>query len=346
MKTIFSIALVAIFSLGTVAQTYLTQVKPKDSKTWGYADQTGELVIPAIYRKCFKFSEGMAVIYDNKDILFIKSNGDLVTPEIKGFDVAKASLFGIQGFTDGLLQVLVKKKWGYLDMDGKLAIENKYDKATRFNNGLAVAKMGKDYFIINTSGEETKINIEKVKEIKRFSEGLAPIYMEDGKVGFINTDGEIAIEAKFVSVGYFSNGLAWAKNADKKLGYLNKKGEWAIETKFVAGKDFDKESGLARVKYNDKWAYVSTNGEVVYINNTDIWGDFYNGLAKGRINGKLGFYNNKGEYVIEPQFEGVRNFRNGFAAAKKSGFWGMINAKGEWVIQPEYVGIKDMSLIP
>ncbi len=64
------------------------------------------------------------------------------------------------------------------------------------------------------------------------------VYMLDGKVGFINVSGKMAIEPNYISVGYFSNGLAWAKNSDKQLGYINKNGEWGIEAKFAAGKNW------------------------------------------------------------------------------------------------------------
>ncbi len=345
MKNIITIAIIALFTTGAVAQSYLTQVKPAGSKVWGYANEKGEIIIPAKYKKCFYFSEGLAVVYENKKYIFIKPDGSILNTKVKDFRLANASFFGLQGFSDGMVQVKVKEKWGYLNTEGELAIEAKYEATSPFNNGFATAKKGTGFYVIDKEGNETKVDVLEIKALKQFTEGMAVFNSLDGKTGFVNTDGKVVIEPKFLSTGYFKNGVAWAKNEYKQLGYINTKGEWAIEPKFMAGKDFDKISGLARVKYKDQWAYVTMDGEIIYVD-TDTWGDFYNGLAKGRKNGKLGFFDKTGNFVIEPQFEGVRNFRNGFAAAKLNGKWGMINTVGEWVIQPNFIGIRDMELMP
>ncbi len=346
MKNIITIAIIALFTTGAMAQSYLTQIKPDGSKAWGYANELGEMVIPAKFKKCYYFSEGLAAVYESKNYFFLKPDGSILNTKVKGFRLANASLFGLQGFSDGMLQIKLKDNWGYLNADGELAIEAIYDEATLFRGGFAVVVKGSDFFVITKDGKETKINVTNIKKVNPFSEGLAVLSTIDGQKGFINTDGKLVIEPQFLSTGHFTNGIAWAKNANKELGYIDKTGAWVIEPKFMAGKNFDKTSGLARVKYQDKWAYVTIKGEVIYINDTDVWGDFYDGLAKGRKNGKLGFYDKTGSYVIEPQFEGVRDFKNGFAAAKLNGNWGMINTAGEWVIQPEYIGIRDMELLP
>jgi len=346
MKNIFLTILIAITTIGATSQTYLTQVKPEGSKFWGYANEEGELIIPAKYKKCFPFSGGFAVVYINKTYSFIKPDGSLLNTKVKDFRLAKSSLFGLQGFSNGMVQVKLGDKWGYLNTEGELVIEAKYDDASFFSQGFAIVKIGEGFLIIDKQGNETPVTISGIKKLKHFSEDLAVFTSLNGKIGFINTKGEVVIDPQFLSTGYFINGVAWAKNESKELGYINKTGEWVIDAKFMAGKNFDPISGLARVKYNDQWAYVTMSGDIKMIKDTDVWGDFNNGLAKGRKDGKLGFFDKTGAFVIEPKFEGVRNFKNGFAAAKLNGKWGMINAKGEWIIQPEYIGIKDMELIP
>ncbi len=346
MKNPLTTAIIVLFSTSIMAQSFFVQVKPVGSKVWGYANESGEIIIPAKFKKCFYFSEGLAAVYENKNYLFLKPDGTMLNTKVNGFRLASASLFGLQGFSDGMVQIKLKDNWGYLNTKGELAIEAIYDEATLFRDGLAVVVKGTDFFILSKDGKESKINVPNIKKTSPFSEGLAVLSIMDGKKGFINTDGKLVIEAKFVSAGHFTNGMAWAKNDNKELGYIDKTGAWVIEPIFMAGKNFDKTSGLARVKYKDKWAYVTMKGEVIYVNDTDLWGDFYNGLAKGRKDDKLGFYDKTGNYVIEPQFESVRDFKNGFAAAKLNGKWGMINTTGEWVIQPKFIGIKDMELMP
>lgn len=347
-KIQFIFAILMSATISVYSQTYLTQVKPTGSKTWGYANLKGDVVIPAQYAKCYKFSpEGLAVIYDQQErqYYFINTKGEKLNTEVKGFKLRDGLGFDVEGFKNGVALVKIGEKWGYIDTQGKVAIPAKYEDANDFNDGYAAVKSDGKFLVIDTKGDEKVVEGSNIVDIKDFSEGLAPYKTSDKKTGFIGTDGKIAIQAKYESVGFFKNGLAWAKENGGNLGYINPKGEWVIKPQFTAGKEFDKESGLARIKNGDKWAYVNKSGEVMYVNDTETWGDFSEGLSDGKRGDKKGFYNNKGQWVIQPQFDGVRDFKNGFAAAKQGDKWGMIDKEGKWVIQPVFDGIKDMELV-
>lgn len=346
-RLLFGLLIVSLFSFQAVAQTYLAQVKPAGSKKWGYVNDKGELVIPAQFEKCYRFSsEGLAAIYDTakKQYYFIDSKGNVLPTEITSFKLMDGFGFDLTGFSDGLVPVRVEDKWGYLNSKGKLVIQAKYDKVTEFNEGHAVALSGGKYFVLDTKGTEIPVVSDAV-DVKGFNGKYAPYRAADKKFGFIGVDGKVAIPAQFESVGYFNAGLAWAKNAERKLGYINTKGEWVIQPQFTSGKEFDGVSGYARIKEGEQWAYVSKTGEVLRVADTQSYGDFSNGLAEGKKDAKVGFFNTKGEWVIAPQFEAVRDFKNGYAAAKSNGKWGFIDAKGNWVIPAQYDGIKDFELI-
>ena len=346
MKLLITTAIALLVTVNSFAQQYISQAKPLDKKEWGYINEKGEFIIEAKYRKCYKFSsDGLAPIYEAKKYIFITPSGETLPIETKEFKLLSSFGFGLQGFNDGMIQIVVDKKWGYLNSEGKLAVELKYDKANSFDGGFATVKLGTDFFVINKTGTEIKIADATVFHVKGFVEGLAPFNTADKKNGFINTKGEVVIPAKFLAVGYFVNGLAWARDLDKKIGYINTKGEWIIEPKFQSTKDFDKTSGLARVKINDKWAYTNKAGEITNVDDTEAWGDFNEGLAKGKKGGKTGYYDSKGAWVIEPKYEGGRDFKNGFAAIKLNGKWGFINNKGEIVVEPQFSGIKDLELV-
>lgn len=345
MKTILIIALSIILSVSVSAQTFITQAKPSGEKLWGYINQDGETVIKPIYKKCYKFAEnGLAPIYESKKFFFINTNGEKLKTEIVSFRLIEGFIGfgGIQGYADGMVAVMKDKKWGFLNTEGKLAIKLKYDMVRIFNNGNAVVKKGSDFFVLNKSGEEIKIEGDNFIDVKGFTEGLAPYSNIDKKYGFIDVNGKVSITAQFVSVGYFNDGLAWAKTESKKLGYINKKGEWVIEPKFLTAKDFESVSGLARVKTSSGWAYVNKSGEIINISDTELWSDFSDGLAKGKKAGKFGYFDNQGTWIIAAEYEAGRDFINGFAAVKKDGKWGFINATGDWVIEAKFAGVKDM----
>ena len=348
MRKLLIIVLSLTITIGAMAQTFITQYKPYGGKLWGYINQNGETVIEPIYKKCYKFSEsGLAPIYESKKFSFINTKGEKITTEIVGFKLIEGfvGFGGLEGYNDGLVAVIKDKKWGFLNTEGNIVIELKYDKVSIFNNGYAIAKIGADFFVLNKSGEETKIESEDIVNVKHIINGLAPFTNSAKQSGFIGTDGKVIIPAKFVSVGFFIDELAWAKTADKKLGYINKKGEWVIEPQFLAAKNFGIVSGLARIKTANGWAYVNKAGKIITIDDTESWGDFNDGLAKGKKAGKTGYYNNKGEWIIAPELEAGKDFKNGFAAVKKGGKWGFVSTSGEWVIEAKFAGVKDMELV-
>jgi hypothetical protein len=348
-KEIFlSLVFSVLIACNAAAQTYLTQVKPAGSKTWGYANSKGELVIPAKYEKCYKFSsEGLAPIYDTekRQYYFINAKGETLTTEISGYRLIDGFGFDLSGFSNGLVAVKLGEKWGYMNTQGKLIIPAKYEKVTEFNSGYATAVVDGKQIVLDTKGTEVPIEGTGLLEVKPFIEKYAPFKTADKKLGFIGTDGKVAVLAQYESVGYFSGGLAWAKDAERKLGFINGKGEWVIKPQYTAGKDFDPTSGLAMVKEGEVWVYISKAGQIMRVTDAESYSSFAEGLAEAKKGGKVGFLNAKGEWAIAPQFEGVRDFKNGFAAAKLNGKWGIINAKGEWVAQAQFDGIKDLELI-
>lgn len=346
MKIIF-ILLSLFCSCISFGQTGLVQVKA-DNGFWGYADLKGNLVIPGQYNNCDPFSSnGLAVVEKGGKYTIINTKGETIPTEVQNFFIIESAFgIGAKGYADDLLAIRSGKKWGYLNVQGKIAIPLKYDFVTEFNDGYAAATVGGRYLVLDTKGTETSIiSADNITEIKHFSEGLAPIRAANGLYGFVNTKGETAIKPQYKSVGYFSGGFAWAKNAEGKAGFINPKGEWAIKPVYLAVSDFDPVSKFARVKDESGWFYIDAAGNKLIVPGTESWGDFEGGLAAGEQVGKKGFYNTKGEWVIKPQFEGVRKFNNGYAAAKMNGKWGLIDTTGKWVIEPKYSGIYDVVLI-
>lgn len=329
------------------------QVKPQGSRDWGYANEKGELVIPAKFERCYPFSEGWATILDDngKYHCFIDRNGNKMKTEIGDFrvrDDAKFGIFGgfvMGGFVEGRVAVCQERKWGYLNQSGKLVVPCKYDQALDFYNGHALVRINKDWYILALDGSQRRIDFQEKAYVMHFSEGFAPFYI-DGLWGLVDDRGVIIKKEQFLSLGFFSNKLAYAKTKDDWVGYLNTFGEWAIKPKYYAGKDFDPVSGLARVKSKLGWRYINQEGEEFIMKDSDLFTDFSDGLAVGRKNNKKGYFNPEMEWSIEPQFEDAKDFKNGFASVMVKGKWGLINKKGEWVIEPKYDGLHQMSILP
>ncbi len=344
MKLLFSLFIYLIATSNCFSQSMLAQAKPAGGDDWGYIDPSGKFIIEPAFAICHTFSEdGYAPIYEKKkkSFYFIDKSGKELSTDLKTFKLKGIFGFGVKGFEDGMAMVQVDKKWGYLNLKGKLIIAAKYEKANHFVAGYASAKSGRTWVILNKEGVEIPIDMNGILEVRKFSEGFAPIKSNDLMFGFVNNAGKMVIEAKFRVVGHFVDGLAWAKTMEGMIGFIDKKGEWVIKPQFAGAKDFSKGSGFARVTKNKVKMFVTKEGKTVSLNDADSFGDFHEGLAYGKKNDLAGFFDTKGTWVIKPTFQAVKDFSNGYARAKQGDKWGFIDKTGKWVIEPQFDGIRD-----
>ena len=203
-------------------------------------------------------------------------------------------------------------KFGFIDADGKVLIQPEWDASA----GASVL------------GQSVS-----------FSEGLCGV-MKDGKWGYIDTGGHLAIPAQFdsaghLSVGSFIEGLARV-NLGNQVGFINKTGQYAINPQFYEAGDF--HDGLAAVRTDDGWGFINKAGTFVikpHFQPVDIDG-FSDGLAGACLGGKCGYIDRGGSFVIKPQFSFVDVFSEGMAAVQINGKSGYINTSGKIVINPQF----------
>lgn len=133
-------------------------------------------------------------------------------------------------------------RWGYIDRDGKMAIEPQFDDAWNFHEGLAAVKVEWARGYIDREGKyivepryqyagpfrdgRARVMLDDVWEFidrKGNRTGEAePVKMEDDavpteqptptakgkKYGYTDKDGNFVIKPKFIQAGPFSDGLA------------------------------------------------------------------------------------------------------------------------------------------
>ena len=183
------------------------------------------------------------------------------------------------------------------ETDIKTNAEIKNNKNTKFyrvgdyNEGLAIAKYNGKYGFVNVDG---KLVIEcKYEFAGSFTEGLAPVQLNKNW-GFLNKLGELAIPCKYEDVRLFFEGLAGVK-WNGKFGFVNKNEEWVIERKYEDVRCFSE--GLVGVKLNSKWGFIDKKGDLVIKFKYSDVGGFKNGLATAELNGEQFKINKKGERV-------------------------------------------------
>ena len=109
---------------------------------FGYTDAKGELVIPHQFDQASDFAEGLATVRQGRKWFFIDDAGETaieIDPDLLG-------IMEVGTFSEGLCPIrkttiLNKKptrKYGYLNLQGQLAIPAQFDGAGKFQGGFAV----------------------------------------------------------------------------------------------------------------------------------------------------------------------------------------------------------------
>jgi hypothetical protein len=233
----------------------------------------------------YKFSEGMGGICRNNKYGFIDTTGKIIVAPV--YD-------DVRPFSQGLAAVRHGNKWGYIDKTGREVISPRFSLAGSFtSDGLA---------LIGTSPEDA--GIPKTEEAMEY-ESEENIYY-----GFIDRTGKWVIKPQFTSANEFSEGLAAVEEQYGKLGYIDKTGKFVIPPKYDVAYSF--EHGYAYVKirlyepvYIDKTGKVSKtvtlqkppfNKALPLQAQLDVYSQLH------------GFINVKGEMVIPPIYDRTGTF--------------------------------------
>jgi hypothetical protein len=224
-----------------------------------------------------------------------------------------------------------KGKAGFIDETGRWKIKPVYDEATGFYNGLAAVRSGELWSYINNRGDYV---------IPPGFDHATPFYNRQFAVVtngqdqlYINRKGEILFDASPNLVIFYEDLAAFEMNG--KFGFINKNHEWEILPEYDQVWPF--RNGIAKVKRDGQWIYISRLGKEMY----DVQMDTYASADKALLFKKSkdqqwGFVNSEGEWIISPVYDDVKSFSEGLSPVKLNDRWGYINMKGELVIDTEY----------
>lgn len=253
----------------------------------------------------------------------------LVTPLAASPDrAAEGPEQQLSGYPAGLYPVYQDGAWGYIDANGRMIIEPRFDAATFFSGGLARVLVDGAYKFINPAGEV--VLTPDVAWVGAFSDGLAPARPEKGKpFGYIDKTGKFVIAPQFEQAYAFSDGLAVVsvgtkpQRAEPSWGYIDRSGAFVIEPQFWGARRFS--GGVAPVLVDSfvfgKWGYINRQGNMVIEPRFEDALPFSQGLAAVQVGGNLGdwgYIDVEGHMVIEPQFRQVQPFASGLAPVEKT----------------------------
>jgi hypothetical protein len=245
----------------------------------GFVDRTGRLAVAARWLTAEDFSEGRALVCDEQGCGFVDPEGHYaLVPDAMGgtsfrngiasivlamgmshrrtafIDVAGNRIPGeYQGngsFSDGFAPVRYRFSWGYVDPAGKPVIQNAYEEASEFSEGLAAVTVPVSRRCGYLDRTGTLVIPARFAACHRFSGGLARVDLaEDARtdaerVAFVDREGNVRIRGDasrppFRSASDFSDGLAavadgpldLAGDGEVRLGYVDASGKlvWPLQ---------------------------------------------------------------------------------------------------------------------
>ena len=265
----------------------------KDNELWGLVLTDGTVIKP-MSDAPIHFYGDYGIIRVGQKKTYIDKKGKRLTNEV--FD-------DCYPFSDGFGRVTINGKTNYLNTAGKLMNRN-FDFGQDFKEGFACVYDSGRYRFIDKNGNFAFGETAKFLSAKSFSNGLAAIYADNGKWGYIDTKGKIVIQPQFEGAFNFDEKLAPVIKSGK-IGFIDKTGKFVIQPVYESATEF--ENGLASVWKNCKYSHITSNGEI----KTDVTQNknyvFSDGVSPAKaISPKDGMY-----------------------------YWGYIKTDGSWLVKPE-----------
>lgn len=272
-KLLISTFLCCILS-GATAQN-LIPVQNEKGK-YGYADESGNIVIKYAYDEASAFVDGRAKVRKGNKWGYIGTEGKEVI-KIQFSDMntwngnyCKVAVGG--SVKDGILE---NAKWGIIDKDGKFVLDAEYDEISPFNDGLAFITKDKKYGYIT---DDYKILIpceyeavgsfnEKgflwVNKGGKFDEKKDPSRVKGGNFGIYNREGKLIIPAEYKQIGTF---VDYSKDANPFLSAIRSSKDYIDKIKKIKKEGMTKRKqkpGFMKIEfdYSEGIKYVNEETE-------------------------------------------------------------------------------------
>jgi hypothetical protein len=167
----------------------------KDGQAFGICDSNGKAILPFSLKKISHCSEGLTVIQDTNDKLFILN---LKTSQIKELKLAVDNPEIV--FSEGLASFQHERRTGFINTTGEIVIPPKYLYASPFVGGHAcVSSPDSDgnagpNAVIDKKGQIVSPSNLKISS---FFGGYAVASGKDGKLGVVNSSFQFVVKPEF-----------------------------------------------------------------------------------------------------------------------------------------------------
>ena len=315
----------------------------KKDNLWGFIDPSGEWVLAPEYEKANFFNSGIALVmkngiwcyidkagnvlktpnvdryydFQNEGVAIFKQNNAMGLIDTTGTIIVDPQFSKIEKFVNGHAVVGNNNMYGIIDSKGEIIVPLEYDKIGHYHPKVIWASKGGNYGLINNGIFKP---IDKVNEIWDFTAGSdLTVAKRKGKFGFINSQGEWVIEAKYKEAKSFNIGFAPVGDG-KKWGIIDETGKLVMPYRFDDIKSYG-NNGLAAVMIGKQWGFMNRKCAVVIplkyqitpglpglVSDSMYASGFFFGAVRVKSKGNWGFLNKKGELIGDRWFQNAEPF--------------------------------------
>lgn len=231
----------------------------EEEGAYGIADATGRELIKAEFKELHPFSaEGFALASrEKRTYVYIDEAGQ--TRKVPDKEYKNLGMF-----ESGCVVACKGEKYGFLDDEMKPSSEFEWDKLTGIKNNIGAGKKGEKWVLINSKGKMK--SKEKYGDVicdeNGFCSAQKCIFVKKGE-SYILVDGKGKQKGKlkFEDAKAFSEEGCAAIRMEGKWGYTDSEGKLAVKCQYEDAESF--HNGFAAVKLNGKWGYIDEEGNLV-----------------------------------------------------------------------------------
>jgi hypothetical protein len=280
--------------------------------TAGYINDRGKLIIPARFENALPFSEGLAAVRHEGRWGYIDRSGKEVIPYL--FQSAESFHGGVAIVNTGLPEHPV----GLIDASGAFVVQPSFRFITAADgpNGLLLAQKepGEKPTFYDRAGNRA---LGPYQQAFPFAQDRARVENDAGEWIIDSTGNFLPKKSVFLDATHYSDGLI-AVRGNGKVGYMDLGGQIAIEPRYDAGGAF--AEGLAPVQLGGRWLFIDKSGatvaklpeEVVFALPLSDGLSLVTGeLGPGAK--KFGYVNKEGKWAVKPAWDDAQPFRDGLA---------------------------------
>lgn len=310
-------------------------VKTANGVKWGYIDNNGSFSIEAKYDSADDFGEnGIAIVKEKKLYGIIDKLGKYVL---------KPKYDGIDAFSEGRAVAVLGDIFRVIDEKGKELTVKPYTFIGSFKDGRAVATITDSqgnslYGYLDREGKEAVP--PKFEYAGDYNDGNAVVKISDNQYALIDLNGRILKDYKYAFVGDIGDGfLAFKQSEDGKYGYMDTNGNIVIQPKYTAAQPFSKGRAIINVteNYGNGYGLIDEKGNNIIIpqyNDISLLGD--NRVAAGRaihkdkpyLGSKFAISDTDGKFLTDFIYNAVQNYEDGFSSALNDEYTFFIDKNG------------------